>query len=247
MFHRMLMCLMLLIALTASARPVYRQAGVEKEFVGTINRTLKIRMKLSKSGKAMGGSYVYESVGQKLRLNGTVDEDEFELNESDERGTQTGKFAGKFVTDDWLEGTWTSGKKELPFTAFATGGKRVPASDPNDKISGEYQRYYQGRPDKDTSVLDIWQLKNGGVRVLGNSTWVGNAKTGNVNVGAIDGVYDLKGSKVLVSDGDDPDDCHFTITFAANALTVTKDNLKCGGLNVSFDGQYRKTGPPKSQ
>jgi len=238
---------MLLIALTVSAQPVSQQASGEREFVGTINRTLKIRMKLSKSGKALSGSYVYESVGQKLRLNGTVDEDEFELNESDERGTQTGKFAGKFVTDDWIEGTWSSGKKELPFTAFATGGKRVPTSDPTDKISGEYQRIYQSRPDKDTSVLDIWRLQDGRVRVLGNSTWVGNAKTGNVNVGAIDGVYDLKGSSVFVTDGDEDDDCHFTITFAANALTVTKDNLKCGGLNVSFNGQYRKTGPPKSQ
>jgi hypothetical protein len=238
---------MLLIALTVSAQSISQQASGEREFVGTINRTLKIRMKLSKSGKALSGSYVYESVGQKLRLNGTVDEDEFELNESDERGTQTGKFAGKFVTDDWIEGTWSSGKKELPFTAFATGGKRVPASDPTDKISGEYQRIYQSRPDKDTSVLDIWRLQDGRVRVLGHSSRVGNAKTGNVNVGEIDGVYDLKGSNVLVTDGDEDDDCHFTITFAANALTVTKDNLKCGGLNVSFNGQYRKTGPPKSQ
>src|ERR1044072_5630009 len=143
--YRMLLCLILLIALTAVARPVARQANGESEFVGTINRTLKFRMKLTKTGRVLNGSYAYESQGKSLRLKGLLDADEFDLTETDEGGTETGKFTGKFVTNDWIEGMWSGGgKKELPFTAFTPGGKRAPATDANDKISGEYQRVVQG-------------------------------------------------------------------------------------------------------
>ena len=110
-------------------------------------------------------------------------------------------------------------------------------------MSGEYRRFFQGREDKDTSVLDIWKLKDGSVLVIGYSSWVGNAKTGGVNVGEASNMGHVRGNTLLVGEGDDEDDCHFTIAFGTGALTVTKDNLKCGGLNVSFNGQYRKIQP----
>jgi len=257
MIGRIILCFLMLtgfiavIALTASARPVPEQSSDEREFVGTINNTLRVRIKLSQSGKSLSGSYAYERIGKSLRLNGAMtSETEFYLNEFDERGGQTGKFEGKFVSKDWLEGTWvsTSTKKEMPFSAWAINGNQIPAANSHDGVSGQYRRVdKRGRFDRDSAVLNVWLLKDGQVRVAGDSTWVGNERTGNVNVGNVDGIFALQGSKLLFKDGDGDDDCRFTITFGVDSLLVTEDNLRCGGLNVSFDGKYRKVGPAKSE
>ena len=242
-------CLILLIALTASAGAASLQSSGEREFVGTINNTLRIRIKLSRSDKVLSGSYVYEKIGKSIRLTGTMPyESEFYLDEFDESGVQTGKFAGKFVSKDWIEGTWSSTrtKKELPFSAWAIDGKQIPTADANDRVSGEYTTIAK-RGDPNSSSLDVWLLKDGQVRVKGNSTWVGNARIGNVHVGEVDGIFELRDGKVFLKEGEGDDQCRFTITFGANSLIVTDDNQKCGGMNVSFDGRYRKVGPAKSE
>jgi len=56
MNRRIILCLVMLmglIALTASARPVPEQSSDEREFVGPINNTLGVRIKLSQSGKSL--------------------------------------------------------------------------------------------------------------------------------------------------------------------------------------------------
>lgn len=240
-----LLCV-LIIAFTAVAPRAYGQAG-KREFVGTIG-TLKIRMKLTKTPNEFLGSYLYERVGEEIRLGGAVSADHtFYLNEFNVDGKATAKFEGRFVTDDWIEGTWAtaSGKKELPFSVRAVGGRGVPADDPADKLSGTYRRMFQDRFDTNTATLEIQLLKDGRVRVFGDSTWVGNAKTGNVNVGGTDGVASLRGNTLIFKSGDGEDDCGFRITFGANALTVSDESGACGGLNVSFGGTYRKINPPK--
>ena len=130
--RRIILCVAMLITLTASGRSVAAQSTGEREFVGTINNTLRIRIRLSQSSKVLSGSYAYERIGKSLRLNGEMtSEKEFYLNEYDEGGNQTGKFEGKFVSKDWIEGTWvsTSTKKEMPFSAWAIDGKQVPADE----------------------------------------------------------------------------------------------------------------------
>jgi len=249
--NRSILFLAILVALTASARTVPDQSNAEREFIGTINKTLRVRMMLSQSGNILSGSYAYEKVGKSLKLNGAMtSEKEFYLDEFDERGRQTGKFEGNFVSRDWLEGTWssTSTKKEMPFSAWAIDGKQVPAADAQDRVSGQYKRVdKRGRFDRDSSTLNVWLLKDGQIRVAGDSTWVGNEATGNVNIGNVDGIFALQGNKVFFKDGDGDDDCHFTIMFGGDSLMVTGDNLQCGGLNVSFDGKYRRVGTPKSE
>jgi hypothetical protein len=247
--RRIVLGLIMLIALTVSAHPVADQSSDEREFAGTINNTLRVSMRLSQSGKTLSGSYTYERIGKSIRLNGEMtSEKEFYLNEFDEGGSQTGKFEGKFVSKDWLEGTWvsTSRKNEMTFSAWATDGKQVPAANVPDRVSGRYRRIDQrGRFDRDSAELNVWLLKDGKVRTAGGASWVGNASTGNVNVGEVDGIFELQGSKLFFK-GNEEDDCRFTITFGGDSLLVTEDNLKCGGLNVSFDGKYRKVGPAKS-
>ena len=249
--NRIILSLAMLSALTASARTGPDQSSAEREFIGTINNTLRVHMRLSQSAKTLNGSYAYERIGKSLRLDGAMtSEKEFYLNEFDERGRQTGKFEGNFVSKDWLEGTWssTSTKKEMPFSAWARDGEQIPAADAQDRVSGQYRRVdKRSRFDRDSATLNVWLLKDGQVRVAGDSTWVGNEATGNVNVGNVDGIFALQGNKLFFKSGEVDDDCHFTIMFTEGFLLVQGDNLQCGGLNVSFDGKYRRVGPPKAE
>ena len=65
---------------------------------------------------------------------------------------------------------------------------------------------------------------------------MGNAETGNVNTGEFAETSIAKDNILDISS----DGCKLTITVSEDSLTVTKDNFGCGGLNVSFDGFYKK-------
>lgn len=106
-------------------------------------------------------------------------------------------------------------------------------------ISGIYERTYQGKPDKDSSSITIRELTDGQIHVEGNSIWVGNVESGNVNMGELEGSFRLDGNKIYYTDGED-EGCRLTIIFSQNVLSVSDDNQRCGGLNVTFNGQYSK-------
>ncbi len=225
------------------------QPGSEREFVGTINNNLRVRIRLSQTAEALTGSYFYERIGKRLRLEGRLyGGKEFQINEFDEQGHRTGEFDGKFATADWIEGTWSSadGKRQMPFSAWVLDGRLIPAASSDDQVSGQYRRIFQGRFDRDQATLNVWLLKDGRVRVAGDATWVGDARRGNVHVGEIDGVFPLEGRKILYRDSEDEEGCRLTITLGRNSLVVTNDNLRCGGVNVNFDGEYRRVGPPRA-
>lgn len=132
-----------------------------------------------------------------------------------------------------LKQAYTSRLAELDATASSPTTQSPP-------ISGEYKRYYQGKPDKNESSITIKALADGRLHVEGNAVWVGNVETGNVNLGELAGSFPLDGNQIHYTDGEN-DGCKLTITFSQNALTVSgDDNMRCGGLNVTFDGQYRK-------
>ncbi len=76
----------------------------------------------------------------------------------------------------------------------------------------------------------------GALKVKGSATWVG-ANPGNVHVGELDGLVVPKNGEISYSDGDDEYDCKATMRLLGSYLIVA-DNLKCGGLNVTFSGVY---------
>ena len=78
----------------------------------------------------------------------------------------------------------------------------------------------------------------GNLNVTGNATWVG-ANPGNVHVGELDGRYEPKNGVINYSDGDDEFDCKATMRLLGSYLIVG-DNLKCGGVNVTFSGVYTR-------
>jgi uncharacterized protein len=106
-------------------------------------------------------------------------------------------------------------------------------------FTGSYERYYHGKPDKHSATIDVLELKNMRVRIIGDAIWVGNPDTGNVNTGEINGLSQIVGNKVHFQDPIS-DTCILDITFAENALAVVDEKMECGGLNVTFEGQYRK-------
>ena len=78
----------------------------------------------------------------------------------------------------------------------------------------------------------------GALSVAGEATWVG-VNPGNVHVGELSGESAPAGGVLTLSGGEDEYDCRATLRLVGPYLLVS-DNKRCGGVNVTFDGVYRK-------
>lgn len=101
-------------------------AGDKFYFRGTIANNLSIEMTLVRDGERLTGTYFYPRVGKNINLAGAVDKDgNVEMKESDESGSNTGIFRGKWkpATDspdsslNEITGKWSKpdGSKETEF------------------------------------------------------------------------------------------------------------------------------------
>jgi hypothetical protein len=81
--------------------------------------------------------------------------------------------------------------------------------------------------------LDVVRVGGDVYRVTGFATWHGAG--GMVNTGDVDGEVTMTDGRATYRDGD----CEMSLTFGAGRL-VAEDNLKCGGLNVTFSGEYAR-------
>lgn len=77
----------------------------------------------------------------------------------------------------------------------------------------------------------------GFLNVTGDALWKGLGD--NVHIGELDGRFAPEGNVLEYSDGDDEYDCKATMRLVGEYLLVA-DNMKCGGVNVSFSGIYKK-------
>lgn len=80
----------------------------------------------------------------------------------------------------------------------------------------------------------------GTLRVAGEATWVG-VNPGNAHVGELSGEAAPAAGVLSLSDGGEEYDCHATLRLVGPYLLIT-DNKNCGGVNVTFDGVYRRKG-----
>lgn len=78
-----------------------------------------------------------------------------------------------------------------------------------------------------------------GFHVKGDSYWQG-AVEGSIHIGELDYPGRLVGAVLESSSGDDEYDCRVRMRRIGGFLLVS-DNKNCGGVNVSFDGVYRRT------
>ena len=89
-----------------------------KKLKGVIDNNLSITMDLTKIDTTFNGSYYYNNVGLPLSINGHISNSgEIKLIERNAKYEETGKFVGKFTSNESFEGIWTSTltKKSLTF------------------------------------------------------------------------------------------------------------------------------------
>ncbi|HEX4949443.1 MAG TPA: hypothetical protein VFZ34_22400 [Blastocatellia bacterium] len=107
-------------------------AQFEKEFFGTINSTLKIRLRLTRQGDELSGSYAYDKRKKDIRLQGTVNaQGYFQMTEFGAPDTITGHFVGAFTRDGAMVGFWSkefSGSPKLRFLLTEHGQSASPHS-----------------------------------------------------------------------------------------------------------------------
>ncbi len=85
--------------------------------------------------------------------------------------------------------------------------------------------------------LNITRSKKAGVlKIKGNAFWRGLGD--NIHIGEVDNVGIPSGNFLEVG-GKEEYDCHVKMQLVGDLLVVS-DNMKCGGVNVTFSGVYRK-------
>lgn len=108
--------------------------------------------------------------------------------------------------------------------------------DPTAKWNGEYERYQNGKKDTDTATLTIIGLTDNRIYASGSAIWRGeNAAIGQINTGELEDIGAIKAGKAIV----DGNGCSATLAIKGNELIVEEES-GCGGLNVSFVGNYKK-------
>lgn len=112
----------------------------------------------------------------------------------------------------------------------------APAGDNSARWNGRYVRFFNGEKDPDSSTLLLVGLSGNRVNISGTSLWQGqNAANGQINTGEIEGAGITFQGKIKF----DLDGCTGEILFKKNGIVVENES-GCGGLNVSFNGEYRK-------
>src|SRR5262249_51543075 len=112
----------------------------------------------------------------------------------------------------------------------------APATDAAAKWNGEDDRYWKGKKDRDEASLLLVGLSDNRVYVSGSAAWKGpNAANGQVNVGEMQGVGVLEGPMAVF----DLHGCTARLALHDKGLEV-EDESGCGGLNVTFNGSYRR-------
>jgi uncharacterized protein len=106
-------------------------------------------------------------------------------------------------------------------------------------IAGTYVRRDDNfSEERSPAEITIRTLPDGHVDVLGDASWIGDAETGNINIGTLEGKYELRAGRVDYRDGDDEWSCVLTLRFTRDALDIHEPKPTCGGMNVSFGGHY---------
>lgn len=108
-----------------------------------------------------------------------------------------------------------------------------------DAIAGTYARRDPDFPEEHAPAeITLTALPDGRVAVGGEALWIGNADTGNVHTGTLEGDHELHAGRIDYRDGTDEWSCVLTLRFTRDALDIDEPRMTCGGANVSFAGHY---------
>lgn len=121
-----------------------------------------------------------------------------------------------------------------PVMPITSSSSPVIAPKPSVLIaSGHYER-------KNAS-LDVEKITTTTFKFQAHAEWIGNAELGQVNEGNVAGELTLMADNTATYQDPDFADCALRFSFTENAVKIEDANTACGGLNVSFSGEYRIT------
>jgi len=110
------------------------------------------------------------------------------------------------------------------------------SSDSAAQWNGNFTKYYNGKPDKDSANLFLIGMSGGKIYVNGSALWFGaNADNGQIHTGEIIGIGQLKSERAIF----DFDGCSATMVLKISGVKVEEES-GCGGVNVSFVGEYKR-------
>lgn len=127
-------------------------------------------------------------------------------------------------------------------------------------IDGHYISQSSPTQYDEQTYFDIQKVDENHIKFQAFAYWTG-ANPENVHTGVLDGIIPVKDGKAVyeemwdtpvsysanspeaVYDSKQPEKfqgCHVDITFKPDSSLRVEDNYKCGGLNVTFMGDYKR-------
>lgn len=195
-------------------------------------KKLPLIMKLRHQGEKLIGTYQYVLQGLDIHLLGLLTPGGMTTIEEFSGGKiSTGKFQGKY-DNAGFEGTWVSPDEKKRYPVALQPMPLLSAL----QVEGVYKREEKNSP----AEIRITGLPDDAVNVAGEAFWYG--KHDNVHTGDINGNVVLSDNSLVYDSGDKFSGCRLTLTFMDNLLYVTGDKLNgtCGGMNVTFNGVYKR-------
>ncbi len=202
-------------------------------FRGSFEGQQMLRLTLIRDGDRIRGVYLYEAVGEPIRIEGTAQGNDVRLSQVAEGGQRTGVFQGTWK-GRIFSGNWTQpDDPEAPPLAFSFNSN----SSPDDGTSGSYE-LFTGRL---TNTLHILLLPGQRVLFRLSAYWVPEGTDPSfANTGVLSGSMRLDDDKAVYEEGD----CQVTFDFSGRNVRVEQSapGPACGmGQNVSGSGTYRQT------
>ena len=139
---------------------------------------------------------------------------------------------------EWLKSYGVGTCKDSPcllnaFVARERVLNRVSSDDRAAPWTGTYVRLFRGKVDP-SATITLLRLADGRISVSGAAYWVG-PNPGQVHSGEMMGEAIDTGKRAVL----DADGCRSQFLLAERRLIVESDE-GCGGLNLSFVGEYRR-------
>lgn len=106
-------------------------------------------------------------------------------------------------------------------------------------MNGHYVLHLDAQKYDNEIFFDIKKIGKYRIKFQGQSYWQG-ADPENIHTGAVAAIVNVKNNHASYVDRSDTHDgCKIELTFLKKRLDVT-DNNSCGGVNVTFTGEYTK-------
>lgn len=224
-------CITLLLTVSC-ARLRDNTETISRHYRGFLAGTNAIHATLAFSGEQARGHYLVLPQNKPIPLDGVGDGASWQLTEFASPGKATGHFSLKPGGPGVLVGTRVSpnGKDESPVWLHEIGNtlKRHAA------LAGHWA--------SGDSFLDFLPLEDD--RVMFQGAVSSRAVPGGslALAGEVSGIERIESNEIhFVAEGGE-DSCRIFIRIHADALEV-KDNFRCGRMNASFTGVYRRTSP----